>query len=89
MVQLLLKWGVDLEARTAYGWTPLHVSSIRGNTSVVQSLLANGAKVEAKTRWPALFEAIVAKNTRTVQLLSDWKDKSNVSADRQHEGVAL
>lgn len=43
--------GANINHRDAYGWTALHWAAARGHHSVVRYLLAEGGKVDAKTKW--------------------------------------
>ena len=45
IVQLLLKHGADLNARSIYGLTPLHAAALYGMVNVVRVLLEHGANV--------------------------------------------
>jgi ankyrin repeat protein len=46
MVQLLLKWGCNVNASNALGWSPLHYAVSAGHLGIVHLLLARSA-------WPA------------------------------------
>ena len=91
VVQLLLKPEVDNEARNVYGWTPLHLSSVRGWTSAVQILLNYEATFNVKTGvgWTPLYGAAASNAPETVQLLLDWGAHINDNADLQYGGVTL
>jgi ankyrin repeat protein len=45
----LLARGAEVEARNAYGWTPLHVAAVGGDPAVVALLLQHGADVHAES----------------------------------------
>lgn len=47
-VEALLKDGADLEAKTAYGQTPLFLSVMQGKTAVAALLLEKGAKTDVR-----------------------------------------
>jgi uncharacterized protein len=51
MVQMeaLLAKGVEVNARNAHGWTPLHVAAAGGDPAVVALLLKHGANVHAQS----------------------------------------
>src|SRR5215813_2189460 len=51
MVQMeaLLAKGAEINARNAYGWTPLHVAAAGGDPAVVALLLQHGAYVHAQS----------------------------------------
>ena len=45
----LIRKGADVNARTIFGHTPLHIASNLGYLNLVQLLVTNGADVNAKT----------------------------------------
>ncbi len=45
----LLTQRVDINARNAQGWTPLHVASAGGDITLVELLLRHGANVNAES----------------------------------------
>ena len=45
----LLAQGAEVNARNAYGWTPLHVAAVGGDPAVVALLLQHGADVHAES----------------------------------------
>src|SRR5262245_45433862 len=45
----LLTHGAEVNARNAYGWTPLHVAAVGGDPAVVALLLQHGADVHAES----------------------------------------
>jgi ankyrin repeat protein len=45
----LLTRGAEVNARNAYGWTPLHVAAAGGDPAVVALLLQHGADVHAQS----------------------------------------
>jgi ankyrin repeat protein len=48
MAALLAK-GAEVNARNAYGWTPLHVAAAGGDPAVITLLLQHGADVHAQS----------------------------------------
>lgn len=48
IVQLLLKHGADIEARSDGGWTPLHNACDKGSVVIVRLLLQAGARINAQ-----------------------------------------
>jgi ankyrin repeat protein len=46
---VLLAQGAEVNARNAYGWTPLHVAAVGGDPAVVALLLRHGADVHAQS----------------------------------------
>lgn len=49
LVEELLKWNANLEARSNSDWTALTRASFRGNANVVRTLLRAGADHTART----------------------------------------
>jgi ankyrin repeat protein len=45
----LLTQGAEVNARNAYGWTPLHVAAAGGDPAVVALLLQHGADVHTRS----------------------------------------
>jgi ankyrin repeat protein len=50
MAALLLKKGASINAQTADGKTPLHLSAYQGNREIVTLLLKHGGNKRAKTQ---------------------------------------
>ena len=48
LIEILVKFKAQVDARTNNFRTPLHIACLRGNLSVVQSLVQHGADVNAK-----------------------------------------
>ena len=48
MIEVLIKFGAQVDARTNNFRTPLHIASLRGNLNVIQTLVSNGADINAK-----------------------------------------
>ena len=42
--------GIDVNAKTETGWTPLHHAAYWGHTKIVKLLIAEGADVNARTK---------------------------------------
>ena len=61
LTALLLAHGADVNAKTAYGWTPLKCAVAEGNESVVTLLLDHGGEVDAKGSdgWSPLHIAVL------------------------------
>ena len=48
-MRALLAKNINMQARNAYGWTPLHLAAAGGDVAVVQLLLQHGADVHARS----------------------------------------
>ena len=48
-MEALLAKGAEVNARNAYGWTPLHIAAAGGDPTVVALLLKHGANVHAQS----------------------------------------
>ncbi len=71
MVQLLIDYGADVNARTRDSWTALSMASRGGNTEVVKVLLAAGADVNIRHQhgFTALSSASQNGHTEIANLL--------------------
>ncbi len=63
--------GVDVNARTIGGQTPLHLAALSGRQSMVELLIARGAEVGAVTQWrdTALHVAVANHHVEIARLL--------------------
>ena len=77
VLRLLLDHGVDINARTKYGSTPLHIASTFGPPEVVSVLLERGAdvNVEDERGKTALQVAEERQHNEIVKLLLEYKAK--------------
>jgi ankyrin repeat protein len=48
LIEILIKFGGQVDARTNNFRTPLHIACLRGNLSVLQALVQHGADINAK-----------------------------------------
>jgi cytohesin len=49
--KMLLAFGADVNAAGEYKWTPLHGAAYTGSDAIVEFLVENGAKIDAKDVW--------------------------------------
>ena len=75
IVELLVKFGADIDAIGTNGWTPLHMAAARGHIDKARLLIDAGADVDKRTDIDAsetpLMEAAYAGKPKTVRLLLD------------------
>jgi len=50
IVDLLIQYNADIQARTSKGWTPLDLAVLNGHTACVKRLLSHGATVDNKVK---------------------------------------
>ena len=48
MIEILIKFGAQVDARTNNFRTPLHIACLRGKLSVIQALVQHGTDIDAK-----------------------------------------
>ena len=71
-VKALLGAGADLEAKTAYGQTPLYLAAMSGHDDVVAYLLDKGASTQVRDTFykaPMLSFVLMRKHYETAKLL--------------------
>ncbi|MEG4228888.1 ankyrin repeat domain-containing protein [Microcoleus sp. N9_B2] len=49
VAELLIAKGADVNAKSAYGWTPLHMAAVYDHIKVAQTLIVKGADINAWT----------------------------------------
>ncbi|KAK9849299.1 hypothetical protein MYU51_014545 [Penicillium brevicompactum] len=87
IVQLLIDYGADVNARSSHGETPLKVASYKGHLAVVQLLLDNGADVLSE-HGNALEEAISSGQHQIFSLLLEHTPSLATQA-RRHRSPGL
>ncbi|KAL1866292.1 hypothetical protein VTK73DRAFT_4822 [Phialemonium thermophilum] len=92
VVEELIKYGADVNAKTTRNWTPLHIAARFGAANMVQELLKAGADTAVFTRTLDTPESLVPKDNTSgiVELLkrTDLEDSSNRSGLRRDENVS-
>lgn len=89
-VELLIRVGADIDARTAYGWTPLMVASKTINDDAALMLISSNANIDAKNNMgmTALMVAAMCGRTTIVDALLDAgadKDAKDDSGRTAHD----
>ncbi|EDQ86137.1 uncharacterized protein MONBRDRAFT_38518 [Monosiga brevicollis MX1] len=85
VAEMLLKHGVDAEAKNMRGDTPLHNACLYGHVKLVEMLLKHGGDVEARNKddWTPLHEACGNGHVKVVEMLlkhgADADAKNKVS----------
>jgi len=76
VVEILLREGVDIEARDAQDLRPLHYAAMNGNIEIMQALLTRGAIKDVWSQstwftngWTPLYCAVYYGNTDAVEVL--------------------
>ncbi|PNH09548.1 Ankyrin repeat domain-containing protein [Tetrabaena socialis] len=89
MVEVLLRAGADVAAKSTNGWTALHLASQKGHTEAVKVLLRAGADVAVKSNngWTALHLASQKGHTEPVEAL--LRSEANVAAKSDNGTTAL
>jgi ankyrin repeat protein len=70
-------------SRTPIGETPLHIATVRGDTSAMAALLDAGAKIDTPGEhgYTALHEAAAQRHAATVTLLLSRGASTNIAND--------
>ena len=73
VVELFLRAGMNPDAASVYGWTPLMHAALSGHTRIARTLIHGGASVNAKgdEGFTALSLAVGSGHMKTVRLLID------------------
>ena len=71
-IDLLIKGGADINAKTDLNWTPLHVAAHKGNEDLVRLLMQNGVNVNSTTQggFTPLHTASSSGKSTVIDLLS-------------------
>ena len=76
LVKSLVEEGVNLNTKYKDGNTPLHIASLIGNSKIVEYLIENNARVNAKNKWNTT-PLFLAYNPKVVALLIKKRAKMN------------
>ena len=77
--QFLYEHGADINSRTTYNWTPLHLASQFGHLELGRWLLKRGANVNSTTKdgWTSLSLAAANGHLEVCQMLLDHNAEVN------------
>ena len=77
VIQYLIKAGADINIKTRFGHTALHLAAYYGHEQIVKMLLDAGSDINAKNNvgQTALYWALLTKNKNTIDLLKSYGAK--------------
>lgn len=89
VIDILLKYGADIDCKTRYGWTPLLFAAWTGHRTTVQALLSKGASVDVRNvyGWTPLHAASVKGHESIVRLLLNFG--ADIEAETSYGWTAL
>ena len=72
-MEILVKYGGNIEDVIVHGWTPLQLASHYGHYNIVKFLMASGAKIQTKNAngWTHLHSAASKGHENIVNILID------------------
>ncbi len=102
LVEKVLKYKPNIEAKDKYGETPLHLAAFRGHTEVVNLLLEKGANIEAKNKFgytalhlAAYFgelevaTALIEKEENKKEVNQNQKTPLHLAAQEGHAAIVI
>ena len=87
IIQLVIKFGADVNAQHVAGWRPLHIASSNGHLETLRFLIGSGADVNARDGdWTALYLAAEEGHLEVVRVLLENGADPNV---RRRNGTSF
>lgn len=87
VVQTLLEFGAEINARNNLGQTPLHVAALQGNSNIVESLLKSGAALNSRDNGETPLH-VARKTGVVIELLLEYGVDVNIKNENHETPLA-